>query len=406
MKASHKLTELRIARVSARSKQYEIAEPVTGLRLRVYPSGKKVFIWRYRDPGGTQRVVTLGPYPGLTLADARLKIGTLKQEAERGEDPSEKVRQARESKRSKFVERASAPTVADILGEYLHRHIEPNGRAATITEYRRLVDRELAPRLGTRKAAELTRTAVVGALDDIADKQTAHIADHAAEVLRGAFRFGVRRGRLQTNPCLELPRHAERRPRERVLTVGEIRDLWSKLNAGVSRPVTIALKLLLVTGQRRGSLMAARWGHITEDRWEIPAEHFKSKHSHTVPLSELARSLLNELRGITGKTDFLFPSPSLKRPMTAKAPTRALTRLTVGYTVHDLRRTAATLMAEAGIPRFTIARVLGHADRSVTAVYDRHSYLKETQQALATLGRRIRAIIENRPAQKVVRLRA
>jgi integrase len=407
MKAAHKLTELRLARAKVKSRQYEMAEQ-SGLRLRIYPSGKKAFVYRYRDPAGVQRVVTLGAYPALTLGDARLKLETLKRDAERGEDPADKVRQQREAKRLKFVERAGAPTVDDVLNEYLHRHIEPNTREATRTEFKRLVDKELAPRLGSRKAAELTRTAVVAALDDIADKRTAQIADHAAQVLRAAFRFAVRRGRLEHNPCLELPRYAERKARERVLSTDEIKALWKTLKTpdGVSKPVALALKLLLVTGQRRGSLMAARWEHVSGDRWEIPAEHFKGKRSHTVPLSKLARGLCDELRAITGKTDYLFPSPSLSRPMTAKAPTRALYRLNCEFTVHDLRRTAATLMAEAGVSRFTIARVLGHSDNTVTAVYDRHGYLDEMRKALDKLAQRLEIIVEKPRTAKVVALRA
>jgi len=407
MKTAHKLTELRLARTRARDRQYEIAEPVTGLRLRIYPSGKKAFVWRYRDPAGTQRVVTLGPYPALSLADARMRLGTLKRDAEQGEDPANKVRAEREAKRLKFVERAGAPTVDDVLGEYLHWHIEPNTREATRTEFKRLVDKELSPRLGTRKAVELTHTAVVAALDDISDKRTAQIADHAAQVLRAAFRFAVKRGRLEHNPCLELQRYAERKTRERVLSADEIKALWKKLKTpkGISTPVALALKLLLVTGQRRGSLMAARWEHISGDRWEIPAEHFKGKRSHTVPLSKLAIGLCDELRAITGETDYLFPSPSLDRSMTAKAPTRALYRLDCDFTVHDLRRTAATLMAEAGVPRFTIARVLGHADNTVTAVYDRHGYLDEMRKALDRLARRLETILETPRNAKVVNLR-
>lgn len=406
-KTVQKFTELRLSNARERASQYELSEPVTGLRLRVYPSGRKAFIWRYRDLAGTQRVVTLGPYPALTLAEARIKLAKLRQQAEGGTDPAEQVRHEREAKRTKFVKRAAAPTVADILAEYLARHVVQTSRAATEREFRRLTERELVPRLGRLKAAELTRTAVVGALDDAADKATPRIADHAAEVLRAAFRFAVKRGRLERNPCMELPRYAKHEPRERVLTPAEIRTLWETLDApkGVSQPVALALKLLLTTGQRRGSLMASEWSEWSADRWEIPAEHFKGRRTHVVPLSGLAQGLRDELQAMTGGLPFLFPSPMAGRPVDANAASKALRRLGFQFRVHDLRRTGATLMAESGVPRFTIARVLGHADSSVTAVYDRHTYVEEMRQALEKLARHIEKILGTPGAGEVIRFR-
>lgn len=395
-----------------KSAQYEVAEK-GGLRIRVYPSGRMAYAYRYRDAAGRQRVLTLGDVKrgsakGLTLTEARDRLTTAQAQRKQGDDPADLAAEEKAKQRKGYRERATAPTVADILGEYMTRHVVPKRRPTTQTEFRRLIDKELAPRIGKVKAGEATRTEIVAALDEIADKATPSIADHAANVLRSAFVFAVKRGRLEANPAQALPRYASQTSRERTLTVAEIRAFWKATEAhkGISEPVALALRLLLVTGQRRGSLAAAEWAEFKGDVWEIPAAHAKTGKAHVVPLSPLAQGIVSRLRELTGETQWVLPNPSITGPITPRALTRALARLRTGdYTVHDLRRTAATLMAKAGVTSFVVGRVLAHAYKSETGKYDRYEYQPEKRRALETLARKVGEIIEKPEAAKVVPLR-
>ena len=396
-----------IETLKPRCQRYEKSEP-GGLRIRVYPSGRKAYLWRYRDPGGTQRVLTLGEWPHMRLTEARRRLAEAKALRETGTDPAEAVAEKRETRRDTFRAKRLAPTVTDILDEYMSRRVTKHCRPATVAEFGRLIAINLIPACGRLKAREATRSGVVAVLDRIADTATPSIADHAGRVLTQAFNFAVKRGRLESSPCQALPKYAKAKARERTLTVPEIKRLWAALDAheGVTEPVALALKLLLLTGQRRGSLAMAEWSEFAADRWEIPAAHSKTDTAHGVPLSPLAQELVGRLRNLTGMAAWILPNPRLLGPIRPAALTRALGRLrTSDYTVHDLRRTAATLMGEAGVSRFVIARVLGHVDSSMTGIYDRHAYAAEKRRALETLARKVGEIIGQPEIARVVTLR-
>jgi integrase len=163
----------------------------------------------------------------------------------------------------------------------------------------------------------------------------------------------------------------------------------------------IALKLLLVTAQRKGEVISARWEDIdiAGAWWTIPAERSKNGLPHRVPLSRLAISLLNDARQLTGeeKSTWVFPSPK-KEHMGPTALDHAVRRRIeeVGltdFTPHDLRRTAASYMTSIGVPRLVVSKLLNHVEQGVTAVYDRHSYDTDKRDALARWDRKLLEII-------------
>ena len=378
--------------------RYEKSEP-GGLRVCVWPSGRKTLCWRYRDPGGAQRVFMLGEWPHMSLTEARRRLAEAKALRETGTDPAEQAAAKRETRRDIFRAKGTAPTVGDILEEYMTRHVTQHCRPATVAEFARLIEMNIKPACGRLQAHEATRSGIVAVPD--------RIADHAGRVLGQAFNFAVKRGRLEASPCQALPAYARDKPRERTLTAAEIHGLWQALDAhkGLSEPVALALKLLL-TGQRRGSPAVAEWSEFEGDRWTLPAGHTKMGTAHIVPLSGLAQKIVERLRELTGMTQWVLPNPSLHGPITARALTRALTRLrSSDYTVHDLRRTAATFMGEAGVNRFVIARVLRHVDAGMTGIYDRHAYAPEKRRALETLARKVGGIVGRSETATVVVLR-
>jgi len=211
----------------------------------------------------------------------------------------------------------------------------------------------------------------------------------------------------------------EESPRERVLSSDEIKAFWSKLSAAdMAEPTRLALKMLLVTAQRRGEVTQAKWSHFDLENklWTIPVELLKSSHSrrskpepHVVPLSALALEVLGQLKAITGKGAYLLPArmdESKDRSYSDRVLSRAVRENDKKFdiphfTPHDLRRTAASFMTKLGIPRLHVEKVLNHSTGDIAEVYDRHDYLPEKRAALEKWATHLTAIIEGRD-EKVV----
>jgi integrase len=156
-----------------------------------------------------------------------------------------------------------------------------------------------------------------------------------------------------------------------------------------------AFRLMLLTAQRRGEVLSVRWEDVDGAWWTIPAEIAKNGRSHRVPLSPQALAIL-ERRREHAIGPCVFPSPTTDRPI--ENPQKAAERLRARSNVpdlrlHDFRRTAASLMTGMGISRLTVKKILNHAERDVTAIYDRHSYDPEKRSALEAWGRRLEAIV-------------
>jgi integrase len=208
-------------------------------------------------------------------------------------------------------------------------------------------------------------------------------------------------------------------PRDRVLTADEIKAFWTKLaEADMAEPTRIALKLLLVTAQRRGELTFARWSHFDLDSklWTIPVELLKTSHArrtkpepHAVPLSPLALDLLGQLKGLTGGGIYVLPAHVDKKKNRSYSE-RVLSRAVrqnddhfgiEHFTPHDLRRTAASFMTKIGIPRLHVEKVLNHSTGDIAEVYDRHDYLPEKRAALDRWGEHLEILIEGREERMI-----
>jgi integrase len=206
----------------------------------------------------------------------------------------------------------------------------------------------------------------------------------------------------------------EEKPRKRILTAEEVKDFWAKVDtAEMAEPTKLALKLLLVTAQRRGELTFAKWSHIDTDAkvWTIPVELLKTSHArredpepHTVPLSPLALELLKKLRGITGAGEYVLPAYADKRKDRSYSE-RVLSRAVrenerhfgiAHFTPHDLRRTAASFMTKLKVPRLHVERVLNHSTGDIAEIYDRHDYFPEKRAALEKWGKHLTAIVDGR----------
>jgi integrase len=205
-----------------------------------------------------------------------------------------------------------------------------------------------------------------------------------------------------------------------VLSADEIVALWRSLGSPavpISQPIRLALKLQLVTAQRKGEVINAEWSEfdLGEGVWTIAAQKAKNGMPHRVPLPSLAITVLDKIRAMApdaSESKWLFPSPRRDGPITGPAVDHAMRddREAFGTgnaTPHDLRRTVASHMRSIGISRLVVSKILNHAEPGVTAVYDRHSDDAEKRAALAAWGARPDEIISTRTERtNLVRLGA
>jgi integrase len=402
------LTDLQVRKITPKNERFELLD-ANGLYIRVMPTGRKSWVFRYNF-NGTPRRMTIGSYPALSLPQARERHALAMQEIDRSIDPGEKAIEAK-------AKLKASPTVSEALAEFWERELQQKKSGK---ETLRLLEKDVVPTWGKRKVADIKRRHIVLLLDDIRDRAPI-VGNRVHGALTRFFNFTAERGIIEDSPCTRIRKISEK-GRSRVLTDGEIKLLWKALDLenkdvdlyAVSK---LALKMILLTGQRPGEVCGMAWDEIDGDSWNIPAERMKGKEPHRVPLSDLTKRIIEDARVYSGTSKFIFTSPrsplyGFKKPEKAKpkdddAPmsSHALPRAMVRhwkemgfdteerFTPHDLRRTVRTRLAEIGVSDVIAERVLGHKLQGMMATYNRHPYDVEKRQALGLWERRLCEIL-------------
>jgi integrase len=352
-----------------------------GFGVRVTAGGAKSFVLDYRVKARQYRV-TVGRWPTWTALRAVKVARELRQRIDRGEDHP-LVPQAPER-----VEEAGQ-TLADVIASYLSRYVEPKLRPRTIAEHKRALERQIAPEIGSVPVLELKRSQIVRVLDRISDHHGPVQADRALAYLSACLNWFANRTDDYTPPLTRRMRRTTpaERARSRSLGDDEIRIVWGSLTSIYGT----AVKVLLLTAQRRGDVFGMRWSEICGDVWTIPAERYKTKRDQVVPLSATVLKLIPP----KGRFDHVFATRQDVPLTNTSKPKRELDSRAViaPWRLHDLRRTGRSLMSRAGIFSDVAERVLGHAPPGIVATYDRHSYLDEKRHALEALAALLDRII-------------
>jgi integrase len=391
-------TDKKIKALKSKNHIYDVREQ-NGFAIRVFPSGEKswVFIYTY---SGRKRRMTLGNYRTMTLSEARIKHGEaykiLKSE---NKDPAQVQQQEK-------AENRDSSTIEGLIEEYIEKWAKPRKRSWK--EDKRLLDIDVKPLWGKRKAKDITKRDVVLLLENIVKRGAPIAANRAFACIRRMFNFAVERDIIAATPCTTIKAPSKENQRDRCLSVVEIKAVWHSLEkAPMAEATKIALKLQLVTAQRKGEILGTEWSEVDLDTrwWIIPENKAKNSIHHRVPLSELAIELIIELKKINGNSHWLFPSETGKSHMRGESIDKAVRRShevifkeakIKHFTPHDLRRTAATHMTEMGISRLVVSKILNHVDNSITAIYDRHSYDTEKKNALESWGIKLREIVNDK----------
>jgi integrase len=368
----------------------------SGFAVRVTAAGTKSFVWFHRVDG-RPHLETIGRWDenekggGLTVLKA---IIAAKARADEISKPGS-IADPRPA-RTRTVDNANKPAgekVADLLDKFVERYVEKDAKLRSADTIRSAFDRLVKPAIGRTGIYELRRTAIVDMLDDIADNSGPVMADRVLAYIRKAFNWRAARDGEFNSPIVKgMGRTKPKdRARERILTDAEIRKVWSTASAQ-SGPFPAFVRFLLLTAARRGEAADMTWQEIDGGDWQLPASRNKAKIELVRPLSKTALAVIRPLQRDGG---YVFSTDDGKTPISGFSKfKRAFDKAsgTSDWSLHDLRRTARSLMSRAGVNSDIAERCLGHVIGGVRGTYDRHEYHAEKRkafEALATLLDRI-----------------
>lgn len=369
-----------------------------GFAITLFPSGLISFIHLYHF-NGRKRRMTIGRYPHMNLADAKKAHRENLKALENNIDPAEKARNER-------LDTLNAASINALIIEYIEIWAKPRKRSWK--EDQRILNKDVKPLWGKRKAADISKRDVILLLEEITKRGAPIAANRTLACIRRMFNFAIERDLLSSNPCATIKAPSKETPRERHLTAEEINIFWNKLDQGAMSPLTkLVLKLQLTSAQRKGEIISAEWSDISinECIWTIPSNKAKNGKTHRVSLSGLALELIKEVKILGNGSRWLFPAgKGVKNDthMTGEAVDHALRRSKAvfseiePFSPHSLRATAATHMASMGISSDTISRILNHSkQRDITSRhYNKYDYDDEKRNALEAWSNRLQEIIE------------
>jgi integrase len=374
--------------------------------VRVTDKGKKSYILTARFPGSsnpTRR--TIADVGAMELTKAREVARVWLSQIAAGLDPQA------ERERARLEAAHRLATFGEVVQQFMTQHVRRNALRSG-DEIDRLLKKDVLPVWRDREFVSIRRGDVARLLDEIEARAPVH-ADHVLAILSKLFNWYMAREENYQSPVVRGMRRTAPKDhaRSRVLADDEIRLFWAaSADAGTYGAF---LRVALLTAQRRSKVVAMRWSDIdSEGVWTIPAEPREKTNAGSLKLSKLALSIIEPLPRWED-CDFVFagrgkvPINGLSKAKTAldEAMAEEAGAPVANWTVHDLRRTARSLMSRAGVRPDVSERVLGHAIPGVEGVYDRYSYDREKGEALAELAGLVTSIIEGKsPAAEVIRL--
>jgi integrase len=363
-----------------------------GFGIRVTASGGRAFVLNYRTKAGRERRYTIGSPPAWSTAAARSEAASLRRQIDQGEDPLGAIRAGR-----------NAPTVADLCDRFAEEYL-PKKRPGTQRDYRAMIAREIEPELGNMKVADVAYSDVDRLHRKITKRGATYQANRTIALLSRMFSLAIRWHYRIDNPAKGIERNVEEK-RQRYLSGRELERLTAALAKHDDQQAANILRLLMLTGARRGEVQAARWEQfdLAAGVWTKPASVTKQAALHRVPLNAPARQLLVKLQAADADAEYLFPSRGeAGHRVELKKDWATICRAAKigGARIHDLRHTYASNLASAGQSLPIIGALLGHSNPTTT-----HRYAHLLDDPLRQATERVGAIIAGGAAGAIVPIR-
>ncbi|MBP2835701.1 tyrosine-type recombinase/integrase [Dickeya parazeae] len=378
-----KLTARQVETSKPKDKPYKLADG-GGLYLLVNPNGAKYWRMKYRV-AGKEKLLALGVYPDVSLADARQKRAEAKKAMLAGGDPGQE-KQAEKQARVLAVSN-SFERMALEWHEY-KRSGWSKGYAEDILEY---LKKDIFPYIGSRAITDIKPADLLAVLRKMEQRGVLDKLKKTRQACRQIFTYAVVTGRAEHNPAVDLS-SALQAPKQKHfphLLVDQIPDFLCALNNYSGSIVTRnATRLLMLTGLRTIELRASEWTDIDFDKgiWNIPAERMKMRRPHLVPVSLQVKVLLEEVQQLTGRGKYVFPGRNDSgKPMSEASINQVIKR--IGYdgkaTGHGFRHTMSTILHEQGYNTAWIETQLAHVDKnSIRGTYNHAQYLDGRREML------------------------
>lgn len=373
----------------------------TGLQFRITEKAKgttRSWLLRFKFQGQETRIL-LGHFPSMSLDAARGEARRLRELAATGIDPRKASKRRRTTQSALPVSAAPVResdrhTIEFLCSEFMERHVKPKRKRPEYVQailLREVLDPDA---WAGRDARTIKPIEVIELLDGIVARGSLVMANRVAAVLTQLFKFGIHRRVVEQSPVMLLYRPGgEEKSRDRALSDTELKAFLAASRITKTEKLRAAMTILLLTGQRRGELAAAKWSDIDfrHKTWTIPPENSKTGKGHVVPLTAWACEefrLLQRIGTRKRRTDYVLPNEDGRQPADAKLLTRGLARCQKRFkvagiepfTLHDLRRTCRTGLGRLKVESHIAERVLNHAQETDT--YDVHDYLAEKREAL------------------------
>jgi integrase len=361
-----------------------------GFGLMVTAKGARSYVVQYRA-GRRSRRATLSVTLGLN--EAKREGHKILGEVAKGGDPVKADRDAQENMFREIAERYLTSRAARGL--------------RSIAERRSILERLIYPKLGARPIESIKRSEVAALLEQIGDQRGPRMAGYAASVLQIVFHWFERQSDDFRSPMIRGLAPSGIVARDRVLDDRELRAFW-KTAVAWQHPFARAMQVALLTGARRNEVYDMLRSEIVGGVWTIPAERYKTKVPHSIPLSAAAKAVIDSCP-VLGTAGFVF-TVNGRNPLRDSRAKSTFEHKMLGelrqidpnaeharWTIHDVRRTCATLLARAGVDPDVRERCLGHVIRGVAGTYNRHSYEEEKRIGFEKLATLIGNIVDPQP---------
>ena len=383
------LDDAGVRALKPKAKRYAFPDPEQrGHYIRVQPSGFKTYIVVARDLASKQIWTTIGEVGLIPIDEAREKAREAIKATRAGKDPK------------------GPQSFAGVAESWFERHVIKK-KLRSQADLRRCLDNNILPTWGGREFESIRRSDVAKLLDEIEDTKGPVAADRVLAVAGGIFNWYAARHEDYASPIVKGMRRSnpKERARDRVLTDDEIRAIWKEAEANGTFGAIV--RVLLLTGQRLDKVANMKWDDVSIDgAWTIATENREKGNAGVLVLPEKATEIIRSLPRFQSNQYVFAGRGSSHYNGFSKGKSEFSAKIKVApWTLHDLRRTARSLMSRAGVRPDVAGRVLGHAMGGVEGIYDRHAYREEKANALKALA----GLIENilRPAAaKVHSLRA
>lgn len=389
------LTARQVETAKPKEKDYKLSDE-RGLFLLVKTSGGRYWRMKYRI-AGKEKKLSIGVYPEVTLADARLKRDEARKVIAEGGDPSEK------KQLEKLARKISVENTFRALAMEWHTHKQASWSESYAESVQEALEKDILPYVGKRPVAEILPLEMLEALRLIEKRGSLEKLRKVRQYCNQIFRYAIATGRATINPASELTSTltAPKTKHFPHLQENELSTLLTKLAEYHGSPVVrMATRLLMLTGVRTIELRAAEWSEFDFDnaQWAVPEERMKGRRIHLVPLSKQVMAILRELQVYTGQYRLLFPGRcDINKPMSEASINMVLKR--IGYdgraTGHGFRHTMSTILHEHGFNTAWIELQLAHVDKnSIRGTYNHAQYLDNRREMMQWYADHIDGLID------------